>query len=192
MKKTLLNILFSTSLISTNVLANQIMLLGELDHRNSQYRIDTKNFINQNSNNYNILALEAFESNKQYLLDNYHLFPTKQNLTKINDYLSTRWKYYDPKSYTNLIEFTYSNNMLVVGIDEPKYLQKKETKLLPVPPEFSKTRISREKHMAKILCDLSLENNILVLIGNIHTNKKFLPLQIKKTCSKTINTKTLK
>jgi uncharacterized iron-regulated protein len=182
MKKTLLTILFSTSLLSQTSLANQLMLLGESDHRNSVYREKTKKFISQNLRNYNTLALEAFETDKQYILDNYNSSPTQNNLDKISNYLNIRWKGYNPESYTNLIKYAKQKNLTIIGIDEPKHLQPKETELNPVPPHISKKRKSREKHMAKTLCKLPFYSNTIVLIGKTHTNLNYLPNQIKITC----------
>jgi uncharacterized iron-regulated protein len=191
MKKTLLSILFSSQLLIPSIFANQIILLGESDHRNPIYRKQTKQFISQNLNQYNTLALEAFETDKQYLLDNYSKSQSQKDLVQIQNYLGVRWKRYNPESYTQLIKYAVNTNMHIIGIDEPTKKQAKEIELIPVPPYNSKKRKSRETHMAKILCELPFWQNSVVLIGNIHITPIYLPSNITKTCKIIPKLKTL-
>jgi uncharacterized iron-regulated protein len=183
MKKTLVSILFVSQVLTNFSNAKNIILLGESDHRESIYRTQTKEFISQNLLKYDTLALEAIETDKQYLLDNYSYSRSNENLSNLKTYLNTRWKEYKPDSYVDLIDFALDKKLKILAIDEPKHLQAKETEIFPVIPAISKKRKSREKHMSEILCNQNFISNTIVLIGSTHLNSNYLPLKLTQTCN---------
>lgn len=137
----------------------QIIFLGER-HIDLTHQAALKDIIEKND--FNVLALEMFNSSDQASLDNY----LKDQITsdELEEVLSRGWNY-ESSGYMQAIESAKKKGMKILGLDNRPAFDREE---------FSENLRKRDEHMAEVL-NQYLKNNskyrILVYSGKMHAFK---------------------